>query len=610
MLMQVNKNKLDSKTPLLNWRLFDFMPLCHVSKGSLLQTLHGLFVPGDLLSAGPHRWRKKSQVTPDASQEVPVDVLSLHKREFELVPEDRCVAPTRRVTESFQRGPVDPREAKRDNTQGCGSRAAVVGAPDNCKPFDSSVTGLSEPQRSPGETQDKHEDPCTFSAKHSTRKLPISNLRHKNEEPGKKGHKNTENPDDHSQNDATERWASFSNVKESETHKNEVSKDNENANEASAAVTNGFVCEGSNQSSGTSDGDAQIGANAEGSQSASSSGYDCRYVEFYKRLRSQIRRSSLMLVGHIKAGKSCLVDSLLQRPYRETESTNGLELAICDISKTFIDGTWQERRRSFWERVNELEQSLSELLATEGINPRSNEQLDRNIWDSEKLSDMTLIDSSGEFCFYKTHQMFLCPNHIFLLVMNTGVGLDETLPESCATKAQTGKIECPRTPRQFLDYWMNTICTYSQDATKDQEELEPHVIIVLTHTDKFESDNRKEQLAKRKEEVLAYVTETYACRFVYHEVFGLSNKERTEDDLRELDKLRSTIVKLSKAKPLYNSKQTCLWLKFEADLYRLCHLDGRKCFSVSELQTQVADPLGMEEEELRSGWISTLSVAR
>ena len=176
-----------------------------------------------------------------------------------------------------------------------------------------------------------------------------------------------------------------------------------------------------------------------------------------KRVSAVIRKCGITLVGHMGAGKTALSHSLIGKSYIETQSTIGIELSECIISKSHVEASdikWEKKgqRRPTSQRGE----------------------------DGKVVSEMTLWDMSGEFAFYKTHQMFLFPSNVFLLVMDITKGLDEILPQSCATKAQKGNIECPRTPREFLDYWMNTICTFVNTCST---EVYRHVIIVLTHTD-------------------------------------------------------------------------------------------------------------------------------
>ena len=127
--------------------------------------------------------------------------------------------------------------------------------------------------------------------------------------------------------------------------------------------------------------------------------------------------------------------------------------------------------------------------------------------------------------------------------MDATKDLDVSLPLSCATRSQTGKIECPKTPREFLDYWLGSIGTFAGHAT-DGTDIEPHVIIVLTHTDLIDVDGRDHLIQEYKTDVLNHVKMRYTCKYVHHEVFAISNKDRDETVLNSLKRLILGVVPL------------------------------------------------------------------
>ena len=99
---------------------------------------------------------------------------------------------------------------------------------------------------------------------------------------------------------------------------------------------------------------------------------------------------------------------------------------------------------------------------------------------------MKILNMSGEFDFYKTLQLLLSPSMIFLLVMDVTKKMDEVLSQ----KTPDGS-DCPKTPKEFLDYWLNTVGTFvgSNGNSSDRKPGKSceSVIIVLTNTDKLDT---------------------------------------------------------------------------------------------------------------------------
>ena len=230
-------------------------------------------------------------------------------------------------------------------------------------------------------------------------------------------------------------------------------------------------------------------------------GNDQAYVDLYSKNYSTLKRLSLMLVGYPHAGKTCMVDTLLAKLFRETQCTNGIDLSICTVTTNHVETSnfnWNTLDQHLYERINGM---LQARISNECQISDANEE---NIMNSSQSGDscqshsshgsmpleMKIWDMSGEFGFYSTHQMFLSSSSVFLLVMDINKSLDVQLPLSCATRNQTGKIECPKTPREFLDYWLSTVGTFAGHSTNGAE-MQPHVIIVLTHTDLIDIDRRE-----------------------------------------------------------------------------------------------------------------------
>ena len=90
-------------------------------------------------------------------------------------------------------------------------------------------------------------------------------------------------------------------------------------------------------------------------------------------------RSKVTLVGEGRGGKTALCNSMMGKPFEETESTVGLTQLTCDIRRAAAtsDGRWTEHKkpeREYEAGVAQLVRNM-ELLKSEGY--ESSNQTDR-----------------------------------------------------------------------------------------------------------------------------------------------------------------------------------------------------------------------------------------
>ncbi len=361
-----------------------------------------------------------------------------------------------------------------------------------------------------------------------------------------------------------------------------------------------------------------------GRGTSASSGTSSRpnYVQLYQRFYTRQRRAGLMLVGHSKAGKTSLLHAICQETFREPPRTEGIDLSSCRVTRSAVNASdpwWQRRVIPPSQRISEEMDKVDRKIANESQpnaandsggsqdavpNGSSGEETDQQNLDStdshtvnpevhspdtkcldlDSTTDMTIWDMSGEFCFYKTHQMFLFPDNIYIIVLDASLDLDSELPESCATQAQRGKIECPRTSREFLSYWLNTICTFTGEVPQYhdlEEDPDFNIMVVLTHTDLMSP----EDVAMRKKEVLKHVQKTDAHGQVDSDsIFALSNKTRNPEVFQ---KLKQNILELCCTRPGFNAQVPCTWLKLEEDTHRFALESGKRFMTTAEFEENV-----------------------
>ena len=140
---------------------------------------------------------------------------------------------------------------------------------------------------------------------------------------------------------------------------------------------------------------------------------------------------------------------------------------------------------------------------------------------------------------------------------------------------------------------LGTFAGQSTNGTK----MQPHVIIVLTHTDLIDIERREHVIDEYKKEILKHVKWKYTCKYVHHKIFPISNKERDDPMIRSLQK---TIVELCVSRPTYGDKRPCTWLKLEADIQKYCAEVGKRFLQLKTLQQYANRTFGMSFDELKS----------
>ena len=251
-----------------------------------------------------------------------------------------------------------------------------------------------------------------------------------------------------------------------------------------------------NQNNPTQQDQGQAGR---GNRDTGDSGYGSGSVELYQQTLTPLCRATVMLLGPINAGKTCLVDTLLGRPLLAEDSTNDDrgDLSTCEITCTHaqIAGCqWKEGTEENMLRAQVANAVQSELRRPCRNRELSEEELQRKLQEMPTI--LEVLDTSGEFAFYKIHQMFLAPSMVFLLVMDVTKKLDDKLPESYAADKWKDKVDYPDTPRKFLNFFLNSISSFLCD------DIEKSIFIVLTHTDQLEEEERVEKIKSYKRDVL------------------------------------------------------------------------------------------------------------
>ena len=216
--------------------------------------------------------------------------------------------------------------------------------------------------------------------------------------------------------------------------------------------------------------------------------------------------------------------------------------------------------------------------------------------DSEDDVYSVLWDFAGQSVYYETHQLFLTPRAIYLLVHD----LSRDPMESAQPVKKQGvyaKIEeksCTKTNLDYLDYWMTSVS--SQSSRIEDHDLSsaststvlpntlPPVFLVCTHSDQPFDGKGSSDLAL---EIYGFLKRKSYREQLFHDVFKVDNtKSGGRKECLEVKRLRESILAVAKELPQIKEIIPIKWLKYETALQGVLD-EGRKCITI-EVAKQIA----------------------
>ena len=216
--------------------------------------------------------------------------------------------------------------------------------------------------------------------------------------------------------------------------------------------------------------------------------------------------------------------------------------------------------------------------------------------DSENDVYSVLWDFAGQSVYYETHQLFLTPRAIYLLVYD----LSRDPMESAQPVKKQGvfaKIEeksCTKTNLDYLDCWMTSVS--SQSSRIEDHDLSsaststvlpntlPPVFLVCTHSDQPFDGKGSSELAL---EIYGFLKDKSYGEQLFHDVFEVDNtKSGGRKECPEVERLRESILAVAKELPQIKEIIPIKWLKYEKALQGVLD-EGRKCITI-EVAKQIA----------------------
>ena len=283
---------------------------------------------------------------------------------------------------------------------------------------------------------------------------------------------------------------------------------------------------------------------------------------------------------------------------QDTESASMLQEQTVDsikdpvLSKEALSGKLKTHSKDIpkdvKESTEELKGKTDEIKMIENINNNTMKQLlshKQKPVDNTKPCTIRLWDHGGQDEFIATHHFFLDAESTNMIVMDISRNLRHPLKEG------SGR-DVPKTPLEFLHYWLNAIDVKSKEAG-----IQPSIALVLTHKDKIPSQNAQVYIEQYVDEVMKAVEEKEYTPYISKQnIFVVDNKHA---DQREFIKIKSKLFKMMTQQKSWGSERPVRWLKLEADMHEKAKEGKVKFLNTSNVQ-ELAQAYGMSKEELDS----------
>ena len=367
------------------------------------------------------------------------------------------------------------------------------------------------------------------------------------------------------------------------------------------------------------------------------------------------RHIRIMVIGMFAAGKTSLVQNLLNLDKAEVESTDGIDI---HINECFINGKdeWLFQESNFAEitdykfrvaammnrsKTSEISASSSDAevlyqqVKDSHVGKEVKKQTSVSVEDISKtktvletfresdpilgsfLKDLyeawiisetkskdekseiksstqatvSVWDFAGQDVYYSTHHFFMNPASIYLLTMDISIPLESKLSDS-GTQSHFTHFHVGATYLDAFKFWLNSVHTYS---TKYGEKT-PTVILVGTHIDQVDG-TLKEKLQKGEDyfdEALKSFINSPVLQHVHPKKFFVNNTNPEED----FNFLRREILELARQHKSWNQVVPARWILLERSLEQF-RSEGKEMVTVTELMERDAEneyPIGSQSE--------------
>lgn len=177
---------------------------------------------------------------------------------------------------------------------------------------------------------------------------------------------------------------------------------------------------------------------------------------------------------------------------------------------------------------------------------------------SEKTGFISMWDFAGQFIFYATHQVFLTPRAVYILVVDLSKSLDDFIVDEefpLDSEESQGRVV-----RDYCDFWMRSIHTFGGEVPGH-----PPVILVGTHRNKMpcKPEEQEDYAEQYFENFRKFVENSPVAEHLQPEQFVIDNTLAG----CEFEKLKKTIVQVAKRQKHWNQEIPARWILLERFVY-------------------------------------------
>ena len=205
-------------------------------------------------------------------------------------------------------------------------------------------------------------------------------------------------------------------------------------------------------------------------------------------------------------------------------------------------------------------------------------------YDSSDSKDyfISVWDFGGQFEILPTHHLFLDVEPVNIIVID----ITKELYVSKKDVPETSENVMPKTPAEFLRYWLNPIHTKAL-----QKNLSPNIVLVLTHKDMIHSSDHQIYIESYITKLRESIDEVYSTYISEKSICIVDN---THDDFNSL---RDKLFKMITEQKSWGIERPTKWLGLEAAILDKAKEDTARYLKLSTVK-EIASSNGILDSEL------------
>ncbi|XP_033116087.1 uncharacterized protein LOC117116200, partial [Anneissia japonica] len=278
-----------------------------------------------------------------------------------------------------------------------------------------------------------------------------------------------------------------------------------------------------------------------------------------------VNHARLMMTGKNGVGKSCLVNTLLDKRFNEEEqSTDGIVLTTAFQTTDNECSKWKEQNVDECERIKQMYDNALESNVAEKLKRKNSETDTSNVTPATK-SQLPATSLTAAPVSQSEHVMTSKPTAAkggCHLPSSSSTGQNALLP-SCINIAKD--MTCNMTNIQIIKYWMRLIFTYAVPAGSQwkprQKVKKPQILVVGTHSESLfgTDEEKKKQIEDQYSIIFEEIRDMpYECH-VSRKMYAIDNKY-TSQSAEALKSLKQDVGEFLKAMP---KTIPLKWLEFQ-----------------------------------------------